>query len=213
MSAAIMLEWLGPLLLIVTLAGAIASLRIASPLWRLGAMVVAGAAALVPIGGIPATQFVYSVTGPLSAASLTLLGSGFVALLRPRKPAGAFTAPTTLAAMILLIAVPLYVFELTGRGPDLYIWGYGEWPLPALLGAILLVAFWRGGPAVAAWLILAGALYLSRAYASANLFDYLVDPVAALLALIVLGRAAVARRRAEAQGAAMAADHRPAAPA
>jgi hypothetical protein len=58
---------------------------------------------------------------------------------------------------------------------------------------LALVGLYLGAPAVAVWVALAGALYLAGAYASRNFFDYLVDPVAVVFALVVLVQAALMR--------------------
>lgn len=192
--------WLGPLLLFAAVAGALARLFGAPRGIIFAAMIAAAAvAAFAPAGKTTPAEYVYSITGPLSSASLVLLAAYLTHLLWPGKRWLGFTGAPLLAAMVLVIALPLYVFELCGRGPDLYRLGYAGWVLPAALAALLLIGLWRRAPIVAVWVLLAGALYLAEAYGTVNLFDYLVDPVAVLLALAVVWRWTKARIRAEAE--------------
>lgn len=190
-----MVEQLGAFLLIAGIAASGAA-RFAPPsrLATVVASVVAAVAVLLPVGGLSATDFLYSIIGPLSGASLALLALGYAGLLWPDKPLDRVFGVPVLAIVVIAIGVPLYGIELGGARLDLYRWGYAGWVLPAGLLVLLLIGFWRGAFAIALWLLLSGAMYLADLYASRNLFDYLLDPVAVVLSCVVLARAFIVRK-------------------
>ena len=190
-----MVEQLGAFLLIAGIAASAAA-RFAPPsrLATVVASVVAAVAVLLPVGGLSATDFLYSIIGPLSGASLVLLALGYANLLWPDKPLDRVFGVPVLSIVVIAIGVPLYGIELGGARLDLYRWGYAGWVLPAALLVLLLIGFWRGAFAIALWLLLSGAMYLADLYASRNLFDYLLDPVAVVLSCVVLARAFIVRK-------------------
>jgi hypothetical protein len=188
-----MIERLGPLILIAGLAAAVAHAFGPPSAVTLAVAVVVGVVALVPVGGLSATDLVFSFTGPLSGAALVLMATGMAALFWPDRATIATFGVPVLAGMVVVVAVPLHAATIAGTVIDPYRWGYGGWVLPAGVLVLLLVGFLAGAPAVAAWVAVSGVLYLAGAYASRNLFDYLVDPVALVFALVFLGQAALAR--------------------
>jgi len=183
-----MIERFGPLLLIAGLAGTIADAIGHSPRASIAVAMLVGAAALIPIGKLSAVDYFYSLTGPLSAASLTMIGIGIAGFVWRDQPIDARSGVAVLAVMVPILALPLYAAVIAGWSFDPYRWGFGGWVLPAGLFVLLAVGLWFGAFAVALWLALAGALYLAGGYASRNLVDYLVDPTAVIIAIVVLAR-------------------------
>ncbi|MCC6981989.1 MAG: hypothetical protein IT535_01845 [Bauldia sp.] len=159
------------------------------------ALLVATLLAIPYNGGLSTIDRFFSLSGPLGAASLVLLA---IAVLRSLPGGGGRSSldPTALAALVVILGVPYYWLELSGRTLfDPYTLGFAD-PLAPLALALLPFLFWRKGSlAVSATLALGGALFLLGAYASRNLFDYLIDPVAVVLALVLLIDAWTARRR------------------
>jgi len=150
---------------------------------------------LVPVAGLSLTDLVYSVTGPLGAGSLVILAIGLAARLQTGLTGDRRFGLLALAVLQIVIFVPVYAFELSAAGPDVYRWGYAAWELPAGGVVLLLFAWWAEAPAIALWLGLAGLLYLADAYASRNFLDYAGDPVALLLAAVMLVRSGLPARR------------------
>jgi hypothetical protein len=186
-----MVDRLGPLILIAGLAAAAA--HAFGPPWAatLAVFAIVGAMALVPVGRLSATDRVYSFTGPLSGAALVLMAAGIAGLFWPDMALNSTLGVTVLAGIVVAVALPLYATVLAGGRFDPYRWGYGGWALPAGAFALALVCLALGAPAVAVWVALSGVLYLAGAYASRNFFDYLVDPVAVVFAMVVLSQAAL----------------------
>lgn len=188
-----MIERFGPLILIAGLAAAAVNAFGPPRAATLAVAVIVGALALVPVGGPSATDLVYSFTGPLSGATLVLMAAGIAGLFWPDRALNSTLGVTALAGLVVVVAVPLYATVIAGGSFDLYRWGYSGWALPAGVLVLLLIGLYVGAPAVAVWVALSGVLYLAGAYASRNLFDYLVDPVAVVFALVVLVQAALMR--------------------
>jgi hypothetical protein len=189
-----LVERLGALLLIVAIVGAIADAlvraRPAVVLVMLAALVVA----IVPFGDLSATDYLFSVVGPLSGASLTFLALGIADALFPERRINSALGSRALAAIVLLVGIPFYAFALGFGGLDAYRLGFGGWTLSFALAALLAFAWLVRSTSIALWLALSGALYLFGAFSSRNLFDYLIDPVVLVLAAGVLIRAARSRR-------------------
>lgn len=172
--------------------------RVAAPL--VAAFVAA--AALIPVGGLTPLQYWLSLTGPLSAATWLLAGRSLVRDFR-RPPAFEDRAGfRALAATVLALGLLLYPGAMGLLPLDPYRLGFLGPALPLGLLALLALAYALRAPAIAGWLGLAGAAFLLRLAPSRNLWDYVVDPVACLLAAILLAEALLARRRRQTESAA-----------
>ena len=113
---------------------------------------------------------------------LALASSALLARLTGRTP----VERRELIALFCLAAAAalfLYPFALGWTPFDPYALGYGSIAfLTALLVATL--AAWRAGLKLVVLVVLAGSLaFLAGAYESRNLWDYLIDPLAAVYAL------------------------------
>jgi hypothetical protein len=157
------------------------------------ALVTAGVAAvLVPIGDLSIAAYVRGATGDLSVATLTLAVLALFSRLTGRR---AFERRESDALLWLVAGAGLFLYPFAlGWTPfDPYALGYGS---IAFLAALLLLtlAAWRMGLRLAVFVVLAGALAcLGGAYESRNLWDYLIDPLAAAYALVVLSWAGARR--------------------
>jgi hypothetical protein len=189
-------ERAGTLFFFVALAFILArAFRARPPVAAVFALLVAGLLAIPYNGGLSTIDRFFSVFGPASAATLVLLA---IAVLRslPGWAGRPALDPVALAALVLLLGLPYYWAELSGRTLfDPYTLGFAA-PLVPVALALLPLVFWRrGSPAISATLALGGALFLLGTYRSRNLFDYLIDPIAIGLAFVVLVDAWSARRR------------------
>ena len=161
---------------------------------RIAVMLAAALAVFAPFGDLSAAAYVRGVTGDLSLATLVLAGAACVAGLTGRTAIG----PRDLRALSWLVASAaafLYPFALGWTRFDPYALGYGS---IGFVSALLLVtvAAWRFRRNVVVLIVIAAALaYLVGAYESRNLWDYLIDPVASLYAIVCLLAAALDRAR------------------
>ena len=157
------------------------------------AILAAGAIVLfVPLGGLPVVAYVRGVTGDLSAATLALAAGAVCSRVTGRT---AFM-PRDITALLQAVAAAalfLYPFALGWTPFDPYALGYGSIVfLTGLLVATL--AAWRVGLKLVVLVVVAGGLaYLAGAYESRNLWDYLIDPLAAIYALVRLATGFVRR--------------------
>lgn len=148
---------------------------------------VVAIATLIPLGDLPLAAYVRGAIGDLSIPSLMLLLLSVSAPLcgGPRSDTQSRFA---LLALIALAAVGLYPMALGAGLFDPYHLGYGS---PWLVGVLLLIALaacWRRLPLVALCLALAVLAWSGGWYESANLWDYLLDPLLATYAIGALIR-------------------------
>ena len=129
-----------------------------------------------PLGmNLPLVAYVRGLTGDLSVVLTLLLWS---ALLPASKP-----APMTFKFAVAIIALSFYPFALGLGMVDPYAWGYGSiaFFVAALLFALVCgLANWTKGVWVIAIAIIAWAAHWHE---SANLWDYLLDPLLAIWAV------------------------------
>jgi hypothetical protein len=164
-------------------------------------MLAAAFAVFATFGDLSAAAYVRGVTGDLSATTLVLAGAACVARLTGRT----VIEPRELRALFLLVAAAaafLYPFALGWTRFDSYALGYGSIEFVTVLLLVTLAA-WRLRRNVVVLVVVVAALaYCIGAYESRNLWDYLIDPLAALYALVWL--LADARRRSREVAAARA---------
>jgi len=152
---------------------------------RIAVMLAAALAVFAPLGDLSAAAYVRGVTGDLSMTTLVLAGAACVAQLTGRT----VIAPRDLRALFWLVASGaafLYPFALGWTRFDSYALGYGSIEFVTALLLVTLAA-WHFRRNVVVLIVIAAALsYLVGAYDSRNLWDYLIDPLAALYALVRL---------------------------
>jgi hypothetical protein len=154
--------------------------------WTVRAVpLLAGLLAFVPLGGLPVGRWLLGITGPFSVPLVAVLIDQAAGLVRGRP---LFDAQARWVAIWFALACGLAVYPAAlGLGRfDPYIWGWagcgwagpGVTAVAAIVGAGLLAA----GNGFGWTLLAAGMLWQLGALDSANGWDYLVDPVLALLA-------------------------------
>lgn len=169
-----------------------------APRVRYAILAAAAVLLLVPVGGLPVAAYVRGAIGDPSAATLALAAGALFFRLTGRTAIEPREARALLWA-VAAAALFLYPFALGWTPYDPYALGYGS---PVLVTALLAVtlAAWRAGLKLLVLVVLGGGLaYLAGAYESRNLWDYLIDPLAAMYALGVLlaaaGRKLLPQRR------------------
>jgi len=152
---------------------------------RYAVALAAAVAVFVPAGDLSLAAYVRGATGDLSVPTITLAVLALFFRLTGRR---AFEH-RELNALLWLVAgaaLFLYPFALGWTPFDPYALGYGSIAFVAALLAVTLAA-WRMGLKLVMLVVLAGALaWLGGLYESRNLWDTLIDPLAAAYALGVL---------------------------
>jgi len=192
---------LGCGVLIVAVVATLLRLQRFPPSARITVMLAGAFAVFATFGDLSAAAYVRGVTGDLSATTLVLAGAACVARLTGR----AVIESRELRALFFLVvaaAAFLYPFALGWTRFDSYALGYGSIEFVTVLLLVTLAA-WRLRRNVVVLVVVVAALaYCIGAYESRNLWDYLIDPLAALYALVWL--LADARRRSREVAAARA---------
>jgi hypothetical protein len=159
---------------------------------RIAVMLAAAFTVFAPIGDLSVAACVRGVIGDLSMTTLILAGAACVAHLT----GWTVIEPRDLRPLFWLVAAAaafLYPFALGWTRFDPYALGYGSVELVTAL-LLLTLAAWHFRRNVVVLIVVAAALaYCVGAYESRNLWDYLIDPLAALYAVVWL--LADARRR------------------
>ena len=152
---------------------------------RYAVMVAAALALFVPIGDLSIAAYVRGVTGDLSAATLVLAGAACLVQLTGRTLIGQRDL-RALCWLWVLAAAFLYPFALGWTQFDPYALGYGSVGFVTVLLMVTLSA-WRAKLYAVVFIVVAAALaYLAGAYESRNLWDYLIDPLVSVYALVRL---------------------------
>ncbi|HMH18875.1 MAG TPA: hypothetical protein VK572_12100 [Burkholderiales bacterium] len=163
---------------------------------RHAVMLAAALALLVPLGDLSITAYVRGAIGDLSIPTLVLAGGACVRQLIGRTVIG--QADRRALCWILAVAAAfLYPFALGLTPFDPYALGYGSIGFVTALLFVTLAAWQRRRYLVVLVVLSATLAYLAGAYESRNLWDYLIDPLAALYALAWLFGRALGRRSVE----------------
>jgi len=152
---------------------------------RYAVMLAAALAVFVPIGELSIAACVRGVTGDLSMTTLVLAGAACFAQLTGRTLIGLWDRQA-LCWLLALAAAFLYPFALGWTRFDPYALGYGSIGFLTALLVITLAAWWARLHVIVLVVIAAALAYLVGAYESRNLWDYLIDPLASVYALVRL---------------------------
>jgi hypothetical protein len=140
---------------------------------------------LIPIGDLPVAAYVRGVTGDLSMTTLVLAGAACFTQITGRALIG-HRDREALCWLLALAAAFLYPFALGWTRFDPYALGYGSIEFLTALLLIALAAWWARLHVIVLVVIAAALAYLAGAYESRNLWDYLIDPLASVYALVRL---------------------------
>ena len=183
---------LGCGLLCVTLAAALVRLQRWPVKIRYAASLAALVLLLLPFGDLSPAGYVRGLTGDLSVATLALAANALAGALRGRPLFGRRDVDALLAATAAA-GLFLYSFALGWTPFDPYALGYGS---IAFITALLLftLAAWRAGLTLVVLVVLLAALaFVGGVYESRNLWDYVVDPLVGLYALVTLAAGLIRR--------------------
>jgi len=152
---------------------------------HVAALLAGGIALFVPFGDLSPAAYVRGVTGDLSVSTLVLAGAACIAQLTGRGLAG----QRDLRALMWLVAaaaVFLYPFALGFTPFDPYAFGYGSAGFVTALLLLTLAAWYARLNLIVLVVVAAALAYLGGAYESRNLWDYLIDPLVSMYALVWL---------------------------
>lgn len=152
---------------------------------RIAVVLAVALAVFAPIGDLSAAACVRGVTGDLSMTTLALAGAACFTQLTGRT----VIEPRDLRALYWLVvaaAAFLYPFALGWTRFDPYALGYGSIEFVTALLLVTLAAWHFRRNAVVLIVVAAALAYCAGAYESRNLWDYLIDPLVAVYALIRL---------------------------
>ena len=152
---------------------------------RIGIVVAAGAAALLPLGGLMLAGYLRAALGDLSIVTQGLLAIALFQYVNGKSYLAA-RERTAIAAAVVAGAIFLYPAALGLTYFDPYALGYGSPWLAASLLALALGAWYLRLEWLTALILLAVVARLGNALESRNLWDYLVDPWLVLYALLWL---------------------------
>ena len=152
----------------------------------------------LPLNGLSFAQWLRSVTGDLSVLTLII----FANILAQRLFEHRLLEPATRSRLLKAIALAGAVFYPLALGVsafDPYRLGYSPLFLSALLCLVSIIAWLRSERGIAVILLLPLIAFNLNLFESANLWDYLLDPILLVYALvqIVAGSKFMQRKKAE----------------
>src|SRR5882672_4624936 len=152
---------------------------------RYAVMLAATLAVFVPIGDLSVAAYVRGVTGDLSMATLVLVGAACFTQVTGRELIG-HRDKQVLCWLLALAAAFLYPFALGWTRFDPYALGYGSVEFVTALLLITLAAWVARLNLIVLVVVVAVLAFLGGGYESRNLWDYLIDPLVSVYALIRL---------------------------
>jgi hypothetical protein len=158
-------------------------------MWLLAAIFFA---VLLPIGDIPLAGYLRGTLGDLSITSLLLL---FLALLHSIRGLSHPPDRNILLFLTAFTAIGFYPLALGWGNFDPYRLGYGSYGFLACLLALALLAALNKLPATASSIALGVLAWSSGWYESSNLWDYLLDPMVSIYALVAVTMHGIRRMR------------------
>lgn len=176
---------LGSALLILSLWVRILPWCIKSPAWRGLVSLAAVIIILIPFGELSNAAKLRGLVGDLSMTSLlgmTLISFSYITgkdyLNRYNR--------YVLLLSVLCAAAFLYPMTMGMTFFDPYLLGYGSYGFAAVVLLIAVISWYIRAYVMAAALLLAMVAYSVGLYESRNLWDYLIDPVVTLYAVLWL---------------------------
>lgn len=143
----------------------------------------------VPLAGSSATQWLRSIVGDMSLLTLVLLAD----ILARRLGSNALLAQQTRTALLVgagLVGVVFYPLALGVGSFDPYRLGFAPVLLASLLVVLSIIAWLRRARGLAVILLLPLLAFNLHLLEADNLWNYLLDPVLVIYALVQGARAA-----------------------
>jgi hypothetical protein len=154
-----------------------------SPKVRLPLLVALFAVTLVPVDGMLVCGYVRGLLGDPSVTLVVLASCGALAETRGRDVFDDRNLRLTMITIVLAGAI-LYPSALGLTAFDTYALGYGAPLLSGAVFVVALVAWFRDLYMLLLCVVLGVLAFMIGVYESPNLWDYLVDPLALVIALV-----------------------------
>jgi hypothetical protein len=168
--------------LLIAAAGCLALQRLRlAPRWRVLALTALLLACAAPVRGLPLAGYLRGIVGDPSISTMLLAGAGLASFVLGRDLVGARERAAWLAAAAAA-ALFLYPMALGAGAFDPYALGFGSYGFVTALLALTLVAWGTRRYWLVSSIVAAVVAHLAGLLESANLWDYLVDPLIAAYA-------------------------------
>lgn len=138
---------------------------------------------LLPLGGLPVVAYVRGIVGDLSITSVVLM---LIVLLQPYQTWFDEKQRHHLSLMVVLAALCLYPLALGASLYDPYRLGYSDTLFVATILLFAIAALLIGESLLTLCLTLGTLAWSLGWYESSNLWDYLIDPLVSVYALLTL---------------------------
>lgn len=175
----------GSVLLVVSLWVRILPWCIRSPVWRGLVCLASAILLLIPFGELSIAANLRGLVGDLSMTSLLGMALICVSHITGRDYLNRYNRYVLLLS-VLGAAVFLYPMTMGLTFYDPYLLGYGSYSFAAVVLLVALISWAIRAYVTAAALLLAMVAYSVGLYESRNLWDYLIDPVVVLYAILWL---------------------------
>ena len=136
----------------------------------------------IPVDGMMIAGYVWGLIGDPSIATIALMSLVCIKQLT-RHDVCDDRNVTSLLFLVLIGGVFLYPLALGLSPYDPYALGFGSWALYAALLAVALAGWWMQLPLVVWWIVASALAYSLGLFESTNLWNYLLDPIAVLIAI------------------------------
>ena len=146
---------------------------------------VTSAVAFWPVNGLSVAGYLRGVTGDISVTTLTLLGAASISRLCDVE---VYHPGSFFALMLVVLGGGLFLYPsaLGVTYFDAYALGYGSKPFVAALFLVSLAAWYYEFYLVVLCACLGVLAYLIGLYESRNLWDYVIDPLITVYAVLWL---------------------------
>lgn len=179
-----LLPWLSQFLVLAVLLALLLGHRAGKPLTRHVLLAVLLVLCFtVPLAGSTVAQWLRSVIGDLSVLTLLVLADILSRRVRQHAVLGRDTRRLLLMAAAV-VGVVFYPLALGVSPIDPYRWGYAPQAMVAVLCALSLIAWLKRARDLAMILLLPLLAYNLHLLESDNLWNYLLDPVLVVYALV-----------------------------
>ena len=137
---------------------------------------------LVPLDGLILAGYVRGLMGDPSLATVLMMAMATIKHLSRHR---AFDERNISVFLLLLLGAGCLLYPLAlGLGTyDPYALGYGSWSFYIVLLAVTLIAWWLSLHLVVIWIVGGVGAFTANLLESTNLWDYLIDPLAFVIAL------------------------------
>ena len=149
------------------------------------AMALAAIGACIPVGGLPLAAYVRGVLGDLSMPLLIVMGSALWHYARDRRQQN-LKERNILLVIAALCGLIFYPLALGVGYTDPYRLGFGNIWFVALLLAFALCAIYKNFYLLASCVMLSVLAWSIHLYEANNLWNYLLDPLLVIYAVMAL---------------------------